>query len=134
MFTCVSTDDKNLFNAIQVSKHKTPPSSYCGEIQALVTMLLRCARAKDFRELFLLSENTSFSIDYFYQWLVTNTVTTAVMEEIAVAVQEESVQNYLDVSVVQMFMSRTVYRTKEQESPWKSDSDDCTKNDDCDEL
>lgn len=97
-------------------------------------MLLQCAKAKDFRLLFLLSENMSFSVDHFYQWLVTNNVTAEVMEEISAAVQEEEVQQYLDVSVVQMFMSRTIYRTKEHESQCKSASGDSVPNDDYDEL
>jgi hypothetical protein len=97
-------------------------------------MLLQSAKAKDFRHLFLLSENMSFSVDYFYQWLVTNNVTAEVMEEISIAVQDEEVQQYLDVSAVQMFMSRTIYRTKEQESQCKFVSGDSAQNDDYDEL
>lgn len=42
------------------------------------------------------------------------------MEEITTAIQNREVQQFIDVSSVQMFISRTAYQVKESNSPSKS--------------
>lgn len=96
-------------------------------------MLLSSAKSKDFCRLLLLRDDIPFSVDYFYQWLVTNNINAEVIEEIAIAAQSKEVQNHIDVSMVQMFMSRTL-QTKDQASLRKSSLIDSINDDECDEI
>jgi hypothetical protein len=81
---------------------------------------LAAAKAKDFCHAFILRDNISFSVGFLYRWIVSNNVSFAVMEEITTAIQNREVQQFIDVSSVQMFISRTAYQVKESNSPSKS--------------
>ena len=83
-------------------------------------MLLASAKKSDFCTLFLIQDNVPFSVEYFYQWVVTHDVDAGVLEEIAAAVSSQEVEQTLDVSVVQMFMSRTIQQHRHDSSPSKS--------------
>lgn len=62
----------------------------------------------------LLRESIPFSIDFFYQWLVTHGTDSIVVEQAAAAVSSHEVAQILDVSVVQMFLSRTIQQKQQQ--------------------
>ena len=90
---------------------------------------MSAAKAKDFSNAFILIDTIPFSVDFLYQWLVSNDVNTEVMEELVIAVQDEEVQQILDISSVQMFISRTKERCSPRKSIQMND-----ENDDEDEI
>ena len=100
----------------------------------LTHKLLLKANSNDFCKVLILIEETSFSVHFLYQWLVTNNVSAGVIETVAVAVQSEEVQQIIDVFVVQMFVSRTTHQIKENDSPRKSYQNDTAEDDEDDEL
>ena len=77
---------------------------------------MKAASSKDFCRTFILSENISFSADFVYKWLVTNNISSEIMEKITIAVQDEEIQHIMDISVVQMFISRTTHQGREKNS------------------
>ncbi|KAL9191253.1 hypothetical protein ACHAXT_000959 [Thalassiosira profunda] len=95
-------------------------ASLRADVEALAKMLLASAKKADFCTLFLIQDRVPFSVEYFYQWLVANDAEAGVLEEIAAAVSSPEVEQVLDVSVVQMFLSRSVKHRREG-SPCKSD-------------
>lgn len=102
-------------------------------------MLVSSAKKVDFCNLFLLQDSIPFSVDYFYQWLVINDVGSNVLEEVAAAVQSREVESRLDVSVAQMFVSRTKQQCRREGSPRKESATALSINygiedDDDDEL
>jgi hypothetical protein len=109
----------NSFILHQTSKLKAP-------IQTLMNTLVLASKAADFCQAIILSDSISFSVDFFYQWLVANNVSLEVLEKIAVAAQNEEVQQLIGVSAVQMFRSRAL----EQKSPCKAARDNGDDNDD----
>lgn len=70
--------------------------------------------------MFLIQESVPFSVEYFYQWLVTNDIEADVLEEVADAVSSQSVAQVLDVSVAHMFLSRTIQQNRRHGSPCKA--------------
>ena len=64
-----------------------------------------------------MQERIPFSVEYFYQWLVTHDTEAIVLEEIAAAVSSQEVAQVVDVSVAQMFLSRTVQQHRRLGSP-----------------
>ncbi|KAL7537769.1 hypothetical protein ACHAXR_008053 [Thalassiosira sp. AJA248-18] len=94
-------------------------ASYHHDVGSLVNLLLGSAKKKDFCTLFLIQEKIPFSVEYFYQWMVTHDIESGILEEIAAAVSSPEVQQILDVSVVQMFLSRTIQQNRRQGSPCK---------------
>ena len=94
-------------------------SSQRGDIESLANLLLVSAKKADFCTLFLFQESVPFSVEYFYEWIVNQDVKAGVFEEIASAVSSQKVEQVLDVSLVQMFMSRTIRQNRHQGSPSK---------------
>ena len=95
-------------------------------------MLLELANEADLCHMFLIGEDSiPFSIVYFYQWLVAHDVKLNIYETILAAVSTDGVSRILDVSAVQMFLSRTI---RQQHSPRKVADVDPTSLDDGDEL
>lgn len=86
-----------------------------------MSTLLLGANAKNFCDVFILSETIRFSVGFFYQWLVSCNLEgiPQVMKKISIAVQIEGMQKFVDVSSIQMFMSLTAQLTKERSSPQK---------------
>lgn len=83
--------------------------------------LLMGANANNFCDAFILRETIPFSVDFFYQWLVSCDleIIPRVMKEVSIAVQIEGMQKFIDVSSVQMFLSRTAQQAKEKTSDQK---------------
>jgi len=104
------------FGFLQERKSKTPHNH---DVESLANLLLISAKRTDFCSLFLIRESVPFSVEYFYQWLVTHDIEAGVLEEIADAVSSQKVEQILDVSVVQMFLSRTIQQNRRQGSPCK---------------
>ena len=71
----------------------------------MANLLIVNAKKTDFCTLFLLQESIPFSAEVFYHWLVAQDVDVGVLEEISAAVSQ--LPQILDVSVAQMFLSRT---------------------------
>ena len=94
--------------------------SHHNDVEALASLLLASAKKSDFCTLFLIQDSVQFSVEYFYQWVVTHDVDAVVLEEIAAAVSSQEVEQTLDVSAVQMFMSRTIQQHRHDGSPSKS--------------
>lgn len=94
-------------------------SSYYESVENLVTLLLASAKRADFCRLFLIQESVPFSVEYFYQWLVNRDIEAAILDEVAEAVSSQEVETILDVSVAQMFLSRTVQQNQRRGSPRK---------------
>jgi hypothetical protein len=107
-----------------------PTPSYHDEISILTKTLLVAAKSQDFCHAFILRDDINFSVDFLYQWLVSNNVSFEVMEEITTAIQTPEVQQFIDVSSVQMFISRTAHQVKESNSPSKSVKDDEAQDED----
>ena len=84
-----------------------------------MNVLLVSAKETDFCNLFLIQESIQFSVEYFYQWLVAHAVEAGVFDEITAAASSHKVAHILDVSVVQMFLSRTMRQHRRQGSPCK---------------
>ena len=80
------------------------------EVEKLVTVLLVQARGKDFRRMFLFLDSVPFSVEYFYHWLVARNIEAYILGEVATAVVSDDVAEILDVSLVQMFLSRANQR------------------------
>lgn len=97
-------------------KSKDIQSPYHEAVQTLTTTLLKAASSKHICHTFILSENISFSADFVYKWLVTNNISSEIMEKITIAVQDEEIQHIMDISVVQMFISRTTRQGRETNS------------------
>ena len=47
---------------------------------------------------------------------MTNNISSEIMEKITIAVQDEEIQHIMDISVVQMFISRTTHQGREKNS------------------
>lgn len=97
---------------------KTTASNRDG-VESLAHVLLISARRADFCNLFLIQDCVPFSVEYFYQWLVRHNTEPGVLKEIAAAVSSQKVEHILDVSVVHMFLSRTIQQNRRQSSPCK---------------
>ena len=102
---------------MQKSLLRGKTTSYHYGVENLAYVLLASAKRIDFCNLFLFHESIAFSVDYFYQWLVRYNVDRAVMEEVAAAVKSQEIQNMLDVSIVQMFLSRSIHQQRNDGSP-----------------
>ena len=119
----------NLLSPIQ-EKSKAP--AHYIDIECLASSLLDLANEADLCHMFLIGEDSiPFSIVYFYQWLVAHDVKLNIYETILAAVSTDGVSRILDVSAVQMFLSRTI---RQQHSPRKVADVDPTSLDDGDEL
>lgn len=92
---------------------------YHTDVETLANLLLACAQKSDFCALFLIQEKVPFSIEYFYQWTVTHDVEAGILEEVAAAVSSQEVEQILDVSIAQRFLSRTIQQNRRQGSPCK---------------
>lgn len=68
--------------------------------------------------MFLVQESIPFSVELFYQWMIAHDVEAGTFAEIAAAVSSQEVEQMLDVSAVQMFVSRTIQHQR-QGSPCK---------------
>ena len=100
-----------------------------------MSLLLLNAKKADFCILFLLQERIPYSVEHFYHWLVSHDVEAYVLEEIAAAVSSQNVAKILDVSVAQMFLSRTIQQHQLQGSPCKvNDASILLDEDEDDEL
>jgi len=98
-------------------QRNTSKTSYHKDVESLANFLLQQAKEQDFCNLFLIQESIPFSVEYFYQWLVTNDTEADVLDEIAAAVSNPNV--VLDVSISQMLLSRTIQQHRRQGSPCK---------------
>ena len=117
---------------LSLNQEKSRTQSHNLKIECLAISLLDLATETDLCQLFLIGEESiPFSIVYFYQWLVAHDVKLNIYETIAAAVSSDSVSRILDVSVVQMFLSRTI---RQQHSPRKVADVDPTTLDEGDEL
>ena len=83
--------------------------------------------------MFLMQESIQFQVEFLYQWLVSNNIDVCILDEIAAAVESQEVQNMLDISLAQMFLSRTI---QQHNSPRKVNFSSLhfDDNDDEDEL
>lgn len=108
---------------------KESQSPYHEEVQTLITILLNVASSKDFCQAFTLSESITFSVGFVYKWLVTNSISPEIMEKITAAVQDKELQHIMDVSIVQMFISRTTHQGREKNTPQNTCVEDCIEDD-----
>ncbi len=95
-------------------------NSQHGEVESMAKMLLFHANKTDFCNLFLIQESIPFSVEFFYQWLVTHEIEASIYEEITATVSSPSVASILDISVAQMFTSRTIQQQRREGSPCKA--------------
>ena len=91
----------------EIHQGKTKPS-YHLDVECLAKLLLQQSKKVDFCNMFLFQESIPFSFEHFYQWLVTHRVNANVFEAVAAALSSKDIAEILDVSVVQMFLSRTI--------------------------
>ena len=92
------------------SQQRNTKTSYHQDVESLANLLLQQAKKQDFCNLFLIQESIPFSVEYFYQWLVTNDTAATVLDEISAAVSYPNVAQIIDVSSSQMFLSRTIHK------------------------
>ena len=77
--------------------------------------------------MFLLRESYPFSIDFFYQWLTSCDVQSSTFKQVVDAVTSQEVEHAIDVSDIQIFLSRTAQHNQlvhQDESMRDDDSDD----------
>ena len=60
--------------------------------------------------MFLFLDSVSFSVEYFYQWLVARNIEAYILGEVTTAVVSDDVAELFDVSLAQMFLSRANQR------------------------
>ena len=116
------------------SQQRNPKTSYHHDVESLANLLLQQAKEQDFCNLFLIQESIPFSVEYFYQWLVTNDTKADILDEIAAAVSNQNVAQVLDVSTSQMFLSRTIQQHRRQGSPCKLINNDNASLSSLDEI
>ena len=107
------------FCFLDEAQQRKTKTTYYEDVESLANLLLVQAKKNDFCILFLMQERIPFSIEYFYQWLVTHDTKGIVFEEIAAAVSSQEVAQIVDVSVAQMFLSRRIQQHRNQDSPCK---------------
>ena len=112
------------FCFLDEAQQRKTKTTYYVDVESLASLLLLHAKKKDFCILFLMQERIPFSVEYFYQWLVTHDIEAIVLEEIAAAVSSQEVSQVVDVSVAQMLMSRTVQQHRRLGSPCKVTEND----------
>jgi len=93
---------------------------YHDDVENLANLLLVAGKRTDFCNLFLIFESVSFSIEFFYQWLVSHDINVDILKEITESISSKEVEQILDVSVVQMFTSRTIQQQQRQGLPFKA--------------
>mmetsp|Transcript_24383 Transcript_24383/g.49923 ORF Transcript_24383/g.49923 Transcript_24383/m.49923 type:complete len:101 (+) Transcript_24383:96-398(+) len=79
--------------------------------------MLSAANSEDFCIMFLNQDDIPFDIEQMYQWLVSNDMDVYIFDKISLALEHKRVRSVLDVSVAQMFLTRTRH---EHKSPCKS--------------
>lgn len=79
--------------------------------------MLSAANSEDFCIMFLNQDDIPFDMEQMYQWLVNNNMDVHIFEKISLALENQRVRSVLDVSVAQMFLTRTRH---EHKSPCKS--------------
>ena len=104
---CIGLGLATLYGHLDKRNKNTP---HYHEVEKLATVLLVQARGKDFRRMFLFLDSVPFSVEYFYQWLVARNIEAYILGEVATAVVSDDVAEILDVSLVQMFLSRANQR------------------------
>jgi len=92
-------------------------SSILSEIKSLTKVMLSAANSEDFCIMFLNQDDIPFDIEQMYQWLVSNDMDVYIFDKISLALEHKRVRSVLDVSVAQMFLTRTRH---EHKSPCKS--------------
>ena len=114
------------FNFLELPQKKAA-SSYQSSVERLANALILIANRRDFCQIFLLRESLPFSIDFFYQWMVSYGVQHSTLEEVVDAVTSQEVEHVIDVSDIQIFLSRTAQTINQQvldESMQSTTSDD----------
>ncbi len=121
------------FNFLELPQRKVA-SSYQTNVQKQAKALIMVAIKRDLCKMFLLRESLPFSIDFFYQWLISNDVPTSTLEQVVDAVISPKVEQVIDVSDIQIFLSRTAQHTQllVQQDPMQSAA--AANDDDEDEL
>eukprot|EP00985_Skeletonema_marinoi_P015821 scaffold8276_cov83-Skeletonema_marinoi.AAC.1 len=85
--------------------------------------------------MFLLRESLPFSIDFFYQWLISCDVQSSTLEQVVDAVTSQEVEHVIDVTDIQIFLSRTAQHNQlVQQLVQQDDSMQPATSDDEDEL
>jgi len=113
------------FNFLESPQRKAA-SLHQVKVKRLANALILKANRRDFCQLLLLRESLPFSIDFFYQWMVSCDVPSATLEEVVDAVTSQEVELVIDVSDIQIFLSRTAQHNQlvQDESMQSTISDD----------
>lgn len=113
------------FNFLELPQRKAA-SLHQANVERLANALILVAKKRDFCQLFLLRESLPFSIDFFYQWMISCDVPSATLEEVVDAVTSQEVEHVIDVSDIQIFLSRTAQHNQlvQDESMQSTISDD----------
>ena len=115
------------FSFLELPQRKTA-SAYQANVERLTKALILIANKRDFCQMFLLRESLPFSIDFFYQWLTSCDVQSSTpLEQVVDAVTSQEVEHVIDVSDIQIFLSRAAQRNQlvqQDESVQPDTSDD----------
>eukprot|EP00985_Skeletonema_marinoi_P015830 scaffold8277_cov153-Skeletonema_marinoi.AAC.6 len=117
------------FNFLESPQRKAA-SSYQANVERLAKSFILIANKRDFCQMFLLRESLPFSIDFLYQWLISCDVQSSTLEQVVDAVTSQEVEHVIDVSDIQIFLSRTAQHNQVQQD----ESMQSVTSDDEDEL
>ena len=119
-----------ILNFLQSPQRKVN-SAYETKVESVASALVEISCKRDFCQLFLLRENFPFSIDFFYQWLLSHQVHSSTLEEVVAAVSSKEVELVVDVSDIQILLSRTA---QHNQAVHQVDSTEDATSDNEDEL
>ena len=95
------------------------------DVERLANALILIAKKSDFCQLFLLRESLPFSIDFFYQWLISHNIQSSTIEEVVDAVTSQEMELVIDVPDIQIFLSRTAqYNQQVHDNAMQATSDE----------